>query len=231
MKPILFNTEMVRQIIDGKKGVTRRLVKPQPKGTMALGICTSSTQSKDAGKYGFGTCAQRIDELIKPPFKVGDVLYVRETFAYSYDPFDDYFVYKADGDPCYPYFGKEYGDTAQVKRWLPSIHMPKEAARIFLKVTDVRVERLQDITVEQCKKEGAIDILLDRKHPLQPKIFEFAEWIESLNDWFVGPKDAFAALWNSTIDKADLEEFGWDANPYVFVIEFERCEKEDINGD
>lgn len=89
--------------------------------------------------------------------------------------------------------------------WKPSIHMPKKAARIWLKVTDVRLERLQDITEKGATEEGCIcDI-------------EYA-----LGD---SAKGHFSDLWNSTVKKSDLKTYGWDANPYVWVIEFERCEK------
>ena len=85
--------------------------------------------------------------------------------------------------------------------------MPKEAARIWLKVTDVRVERLQEITPQGAWKEGARCSCL---HPVPD---------------CAGNKTAFVNIWNSTIKKADLDRYGWDANPYVWVISFERCEK------
>ena len=90
--------------------------------------------------------------------------------------------------------------------WHPSIHMPKEAARIWLKVTDVRVERLQDITSEQICKEG---VEVEEPHVLNGEEKRYA----------------FSSLWNSTIKKSDLDRYGWDASPWVWVIEFERCEK------
>jgi hypothetical protein len=89
-----------------------------------------------------------------------------------------------------------------VKR--PSIHMPKEAARIWLKVTDVRVEQLQDITEEQAQAEGCTSGML------------------------TGPcaaRQQFEEIWNSTVKKSDTERYGWKANPWVWVIEFEQCEK------
>ena len=90
--------------------------------------------------------------------------------------------------------------------WHPSIHMPKEAARIWLKVTDVRVERLQEITSEQICREG---VEVEYPHALNGEEKRYA----------------FSTLWNSTIKKADLDRYSWDANPWVWVIEFERCEK------
>lgn len=94
--------------------------------------------------------------------------------------------------------------------WRPSIHMPREAARIWLKVTDVRVERLQEITPEQIIKEGTTG-------------FD-AEHLEVLGEHYDIP---FATLWDSTIKKSDLDLYGWAANPWVWVIEFEPCEKPD----
>ncbi len=200
IKPILFNTEMVRAILDGRKACTRRLVKPQPdeKHTYPLGFVTDSTEKKEVGCFGFG-----IDEYggsiqyAKPPYQPGDILYVRETWCddrqFTHDSTPGRYFYKAS----------ESGNF----KWKPSIHMPKEAARIFLKVTDVRVERLQEITSQGAWKEGA------RCSSLYP-VPDCA-----------GNKTAFIEIWNSTIKKSDLERYGWDANPWVWVIEFERCEK------
>ena len=98
--------------------------------------------------------------------------------------------------------------------WKPSIHMPKEAARIWLKVTDVRVERLQEITPDVIKNEG---IILDPKECVGK--FDYTSELYFL----------FQRLWNSTIKKPDFDRYGWDANPWVWVIEFERCEKPNVN--
>ncbi len=91
-------------------------------------------------------------------------------------------------------------------KWHPSLHMPKDAARIFLRVTNVRVERLQEITTNQIEQEGV--------YTVYPHVLNGEE-----------KKYAFQNLRNSTIRKSDLDFYGWDANPYVWVIEFERCEK------
>lgn len=205
IKPILFNTEMVRAILDGRKSCTRRLVKPQPdeKHTYPLGFVTDSTEKKEVGCFGFG-----IDEYggsiqyVKPPYQPGDFLYVRETWCLRYD--GEKYFYKADKNT--PREEKrliDYNNTS----WHPSIHMPKEAARIWLRVTDVRVERLQDITPQGAWKEGARCSCL---HPVPD---------------CAGNKTAFIEIWNSTIKKSDLDRYGWDANPYVWVISFERCAK------
>lgn len=195
IKPILFNTEMVWAILDGRKSCTRRLVKPQPdeKHTYPLGFATDSTEKRDVGCFGFG-----IDEYggsiqyVKPPYGYapGDILYVRETW-------------KRAPNGYYYYEDWQRNDIADITKWHPSIHMPKEAARIWLKVTDVRVERLHDITEEQAKLEGCNSGML------------------------TGPCTArgqFENLWNSTIKKSDHDRYDWNANPWVWVIEFERCE-------
>lgn len=199
-KPILFNTEMVRAIKDGRKTVTRRAVKPQP---------------------------VVLNSLVIPPYKVGDYLYVRETWT----PFcinkstcvnallsHSDFCFKASLD------SKIYGccDTLSCK-WHPSIHMPKEAARIFLRITDVRVERLQDIITGDYKtpininKEGLILPCTDCKH-----INGDCKNFIVQNSCIL--LDEFKKLWNSTVKKSDLDHYGWDANPWVWVIEFERVE-------
>lgn len=123
-KPILFNTQMVRAILDGRKTCTRRIVKPQP-----------------TAHYGV--------QCIKPPYQPGDILYVRETWSLRFD--GEKYFYRADKNTSRE--EKRLLDYNDVK-WRPSIHMPKEAARIWLKVTNVRVERLQDISGEDLIKEG-----------------------------------------------------------------------------
>jgi hypothetical protein len=137
---------------------------------------------------------QVIEKLYMPPYQPGDILYVRETWS----EWTGGYLYKAWTGP----FLQE-GCSATMK-WHPSIHMSKEAARIWLKVTDVRVERLQDITEELAQAEGCMSGML------------------------TGPcaaRQQFEEIWDSTIKKSDLDRYGWDANPWVWVIEFERCDK------
>ena len=206
IKPILFNTEMVRAILDGRKSCTRRLVKPQPdeKHTYPLGFVNDSTEIKDIGSFGFGMSEYGgLIQYAKPPYQPGDILYVRETWCLRYD--GEKYFYKADKNT--PREEKrliDYNNTS----WHPSIHMPKEAARIWLKVTDVRVERLQEITAESALTEGA-DKYIHANGTLNED-----QTITS-----------FIGIWNSTIKKSDLDRHGWDANPYVWVVEFERCAK------
>ncbi len=208
--PILFNTDMVRAILDGRKTVTRRLPSKRIENkwddycddvsAVATTGCTSFTEKQFYEQY--------------PPYQPGDILYVRETWCKNY--YHDYgkYFYRADGEeidmPLITGGTIKYG-KADGLRWRPSIHMPKEAARIWLKVTDVRVERLQDITDEQAKAEGA-------------------NWKNGKNVGFEEKMrrtavERFAEIWDSAIKKSDLGLYGWDANPWVWVIAFERCEK------
>jgi hypothetical protein len=99
--------------------------------------------------------------------------------------------------------------------------MPKEAARMWLRVTDVRVERLQEMKNEDFEKEG-IENYCKKCKAL------FSECDTCLNDGSM--EEDFIETWDSTIKKSDLDRYGWEANPYVFVIEFERCEKPESEG-
>lgn len=196
IKPILFNTEMVRAIIDGRKSCTRRMVKPQPneKHTYPLGFVTDSTEKKEVGCFGFDINEYSGSiQYAKPQYQPGDILYVRETWGHPISlNSNKQYVFRADKIA-------ESGFKNDSHIWHPSIHMPKEAARIWLKVTDVRVERLQDMTDDDAKAEGCFD--------------------------YTSTALGFPDVWDSTIKKSDLGHYGWDANPWVWVIEFERCEK------
>lgn len=187
IKPILFNTEMVRAILDGRKSCTRRLVKPEPQGYFEV---------NEEPLYIYDTDGNQ--GKITPPYQPGNILYVRETWC------DDRQFTREDTPGRYFYkASEEDGFTA---KWRPSIHMPKEAARIWLKVTNVKVERLQDITIDEIRGEGLSSMAV---HTGDMEI--------ALKEWEL--------LWNNTIKKIDLYRYGWNANPWVWVIEFERCEK------
>lgn len=198
IKPILFSTEMVRAILDGRKSCTRRLVKPEPQGYFEV---------SEEPLYIYDTDGNQ--GKITPPYQPSDILYVRE----SYSELTFGYVYKADGE--------NIDHLGNVIKWHPSIHMPKEAARIWLKVTDVRVERLQEITEEQACMEGT--------DPWDEACYENNGWHPAFSDPDSGGDpnmiDGFHKLWNSTIKKSDLDRYGWDANPWVWAIEYERCEK------
>lgn len=220
-KPILFNTAMVTAILEGRKTVTRRCVKfidgknPNWTGYVKDGLMLYNGTNEPCCKNS--------------PYKVGDILYVRETWSK-----DSYrYMYRAN----YSQNEKFYQDGKEVKiKWKPSIHMPKEAARIFLKVKDIRVERLQDITEEQALREGVPD---DTDYPISeiycPKCH--GEGLVGALSSNLGYMEVdctvcntaikrFKHLWNFTIKKDDIDTYGWDASPYVWVIEFEKIEVE-----
>lgn len=211
--PILFNTEMVRAILDGRKTCTRRLIKPQPdkKHIYPLGFVTDSTEKKEVGCFGFAANEYGGSiQYVKPPYRYapGDILYVRETW-------------KKAPNGYYYYEDWQRNDIADVTKWKPSIHMPKEAARIWLKVTDVRVERLQEITEDGCIAEGI--------YPSNCRGCNATFGCDVCPDEGYDEVDKFVEVWNSTIKKSDLDRYGWDASPWVWVIEFERCEKPEVN--
>lgn len=219
IKPILFNTEMVRAILDGRKTCTRRSVSFRQFLGMLPDKCKNAAPDEFLkGKrmmfkpYCDMTDAELIMTAYKAPYKYepGDILYVRETWCAL--PVNEaghmrghsVYYYKADGD---------LRPEGWRGKWKPSIHMPKEAARIWLRVTDVRVERLQDVTENGAKAEGAID---NRGFIHSP---------ENEYDSIHTAREHFTEIWNNTIKKSDLDRFGWNANPWVWMIEFERCEK------
>ncbi len=201
-KPILFNTEMVRAILDGRKTVTRRVIKQQLQKYVQM---LRNGDVETCWDGGFDNGVKRI----KPQYRIGDILYVRETWF----KFKDTFYYMADGKHIsLERMGIRF-------KWRPSIHMPKEAARIILRATNVRVERLQDITVEDAKREGAF---LSCNMCVHWHDFCGQQVTQAKDCKIDGIAPLFPRLWNSTIRPADMPKYGWDANPWVWVYEFER---------
>lgn len=193
--PILFNTEMVKAIMrqTDPKTVTRRIVKGfipddadwgytifTPKGCI-------SCRGTFADGYG--------EKFFKLPYQPENILYVREKWCRN-----------GTGEYYYAANRKSGAEAPCGLKWHPSIHMPKEAARIWLKVTAVRPERLQDIL--------HIDIIMEG---IEPEYLNARSGEKTRND--------FARLWDSTISRPKIGIYGWKANPWVWVIEFERCEK------
>ncbi len=193
IKPILFNTEMVRAILDGRKSCTRRIVKHDVEAILNSPYHKEHPEVEDE---------QIISKLCIPPYQPGDILYVRETFIQAAA---NIFWYKAD-DKLW---------MSKDLLWKPSIHMPKKVARIWLKVTDVRVERLQE-----CGKGWGLDIEKEGIVTPQNPILYISD--EKFHEAL---RYEFEKMWNSTIKKSDLDYYGWSANPWVWVIEFERCER------
>lgn len=204
IRPILFNGDMVRAILDGRKTCTRRVVKTRSKDACGFYV-TKNANGSFASVYEYDEDERMLEHPLMPPYQPGDILYVRETWGEGYE--DGTYIYRADDKLAdHPMFKES---TKML--YHPSIHMPKEAARIWLKVTDVRAERLQDITAEQVVKEGTTGLTMD-----------LIQNSDELKKHYDIP---FAVLWDSTIKKADLHLYAWAANPWVWVIEFERCEK------
>lgn len=230
IKPILFNTEMVRAILDGRKTCTRRLVRflsgenPQWTGYIRDGLMLYNGKNEP--------CVR------KAPYQPGDVLYIRETWTEECEKY----YYRADYDsdyldPCetlsggYPASCRNHpgcdGCMATSTRihWRPSIHMPKEAARIWLKVKNVRVERLQEMKPVDVIKEGAYPDCWDCLNTYEESGSQCCYGTEEQCSQCDGVMMEWEKLWNSTIKKSDLDCYGWNANPWVWVIEFERCKK------
>lgn len=207
IKPILFNTEMVQAILDGRKTCTRRVIKPQwEECPHCKYVHNEYIYDEMAENVYCARCGYPLEPERRSPYQPGDILYVRETW-------ERFECWNCEGDergncpkePKKSVLDKTYGcymyratdEISGDAKWHPSIHMPKEAARIWLKVTDVRVERLQDITEDDAEAEGCFD--------------------------YTSTALGFPDVWDSTIKKSDVDSYGWNANPWVFVIEFERC--------
>lgn len=221
IKSIILNTETVQAILNGKKTCIRKIIKP----TQFIGLlpdkCKNAMPEEFIKEkrlmfkpYCDMTDSELISTVYNSPYQQGDVLYVRETVWQKIGHYLD-----VDGETKPSWYNEfryvasdEKPETGWNYSWVkrPSIHMSKDAARIWLKVTDVRAERLQEITIDGIRNEGISSMTV---HAGDMEI--------ALKEW--------KNLWNSTIKKTDLDRYGWDANPWVWVIEFERCEKPNTN--
>lgn len=198
IKPILFNTEMVRAILDGRKTCTRRICKDANEYTVPdMEFYNADKRTYAVHNFADKEHMEQLSTVERTcPICPGDLMYVRETWCKGYlMNAKERYYYKAD-------------DNDFLCTWHPSTNMPKQAARIWLRVMDVRVERLQEITAESALTEGA-DKYIHANGTLNED-----QTITS-----------FIGIWNSTIKKSDIDRYGWGANPWVWVIEFERCEK------
>lgn len=191
-KPILFSTNMVQALLAGRKKMTRRTCKEKIKQSWVIG-------KKHHPDIDFAKC---------PYGQVGDILWVREKFAKRCTPDGEWnpklgYCYCADNDPLY-----------QNKKWKPSIHMPKDACRIFLQITKIRVERLKDITEEDAIAEG-----MERNFSNMFQEWRYKDYAKVKDDWR-SPISSFQSLW------ATINGFNsWDENPWVWVVEFKRINK------
>lgn len=208
--PILFNDEMVRAILDGRKTQTRRVLEVQPPDhRYRLATCMSSTDRKIEGLHHWvhvvGVDQRDVGQpYFRCPYVVGDRLWVREAFAvYQAEPIITEGAAVASGGDSEVVYRATYGEGGT---WKPSIHMPRWASRITLEVTDVRVERLQDISEDDAEAEG-----FSRR---EPEAYE-----DALNDdnWATGQ---FKRVWDSFAKRG----YSWETNPWVWVIEFKRVD-------
>ncbi len=203
LSPILFSTEMVKEIMDGRKTMTRRIIKQKYNNTV-IEIVRGNVWERqivappEKLENGIERHQVAAVEIIKPTYQKGDILWVRETWTKVAGEY----VYKASEPEWY------------TDGYRPSIHMPKEAARIFLRVTDVRAERVQDITVDDAIAEGAWG-------GGTPTIPMSLLWEEHPNA-SCNAAVSFAHLWDSLNAKRG---YGWDTNPWVWVYTFERIAK------
>ncbi|WP_418186756.1 hypothetical protein [Aliarcobacter lanthieri] len=221
-KPIIFNTEMVKAILEERKKQTRRICNiPKGFNIKAQGIDSGNAYGKNRAFIALFEDKDGFTETIKSKYKVGDILYVKETFAIDNPPninntddVLDNIIYKVD-------------NTHLNYKWKPSVHMPKKYARIFLKVTNVKVERLQDISDEDCIREGIISEQSGSDSYVT--YYGKPDWENYTNIFTDYTRDgelisleklAFKSLWNSTAK----DGYKWEDNPYVFVYEFERVE-------
>jgi len=190
-KPIIFNGEMVRAIIDGRKTQTRRVIKPQPNGAWAA-------PGRTMCPYG----------------QPGDRLWVRETWSHPGNDSVCQYIYRADwiGDSHDNYVYDCY-ESQGCPVWRPSIHMPKKAARIWLEITGIRVKRVRAMMNRDAKAEGVRKYV--RVGPDQDGLY-YQDWV-----------DPFKQLWDSINKKRG---YAWDSNPWVWVIEFRRLQRGNVNA-
>lgn len=221
---------MVRAILDGRKSCTRRINK-DANDYVVPDMDFFDPEKRTYAVHNYADKEHKIKLSIAErscPICPGDILYVRESVfqgvAHCLDVSGETecvltndFEYYADG-----LHKKDHWKDKHENIWMhrrPSIHMPKEAARIWLKVTDVRVERLQEITPKGAESEGVGNLFYDDIG------YGEKNYGTEVDPEYGIAKEQFAWLWESTIKKSDLDRYGWDANPWVWVIEFERCEK------
>jgi uncharacterized protein YhfF len=211
--PILFSNEMVNAIQDNRKSQTRREVKPQPDIDMPIKKVPMYSELEEHWNKYCITDINGEDHLIKCPYgQPGDILWVRESWM-NRSPRQFHldagsYIYKAGWDGC--------TDAG----WKPSIHMPFEAARIFLRVKEIKVERLQDISEEDAKAEG-----IEVSHDYGDGNFAYKNYDgdSSVQDWEQATI-SFQTIWHS-INGAE----SWNANPFVWVIKFERVAASEIS--
>jgi len=223
LRPILFSTPMVEAILSGRKSQTRRLVNTDSNLDF-MGFVLGD--EKRAGSIGFGYLNHyETVEVVKAKYNVGDVLWVRETFAETCDEMGSPVIAYKTGKPrlitaCNGKYElcKETDTEWSIDNypacgnWKPSLFMPFFACRIFLKITDIRVERLQEISIEDAKKEG-----VEFKEIEDVPFYKDYEYNKHIH---ISSRSSFATLWYKINGQKS-----WDKNPFVWVVEFEVCPK------
>jgi hypothetical protein len=266
-RPIIMSGESVRAILDGRKSMTRRVVKVQPPSIFKH-VCGNDSKNRMLNSKGervflfldqpdmgypfsevFGT--QRFpDDAFKCPYgQVGDRLWVRESWGVVSHAFDEnerlcdwipdrpalpihdmkfgkgyyngHIIYEADGD-----FEWNAGDDASIETkscWKSSMHIPREASRITLEITDIRVERLQDISNEDAMAEG-VEFASGWEEECGEVYCTGEGWMDykSLDFGCGTPKESYITLWNTLNAKRD---YPWESNPWVWVVSFKVVEK------
>jgi len=225
--PILMSTPMVQAILDGRKTQTRRVIK-LPDGYELQGTAKEITENiLNFGTESLFYNGEETSKELKPRYQGGDILWVRETWkCVQYDSMDGNLGYEVefrDGERKYFEFDDnerfhQFGKFAFKEGWQSSLFMPREAARIFLRVTSVRVERVQDISEADAKAEG-IKSYWDEPHRDVAPFIGAAKELGA--DLCHTRREAFEQLWDSINKKRG---YGWDVNPWVWVYEFERVE-------
>lgn len=221
-RPILFNGEMVRAILDGRKTQTRRVIKPQPKLIESSGRWYWE-KALDVNGRPLVDASRRWWEYYgtSPYGKPGDRLWVRETWRQCVHNGSECVRYRAD-DAVLPKWPNGY-DKGYGGKWRPSIHMPRWASRILLEITDVRVQRLQDISDKQILAEGVRvpmteggsgALRLTGKYP--PSDYFDGSKIDDPTNWL---RAHFASLWDFINPKNP-----WDSNPWVWAVTFKRVD-------
>lgn len=203
-KPILFNTGMVQEVLDGRKTATRRICRDGNDYSVPdMQFFDVEKRTYAVHNYADREHREKLSIAERTcPVCPNDLLWVREKWcnANKTGAEPDYYYY-ADTSTC-----EDYNNTKW--KWRPSIHMPKAAARIWLRVTDIKVERLQDMTLDDFLAEGVV---------LRPEAFNDPD------NAYLQAREIFKGVWGSTVPKAKLPEYGWDADPWVWAITFARC--------
>ena len=249
MKSKILSSEMVTAVLNNRKTVMREIIDKD--------IINNCDMEKDGTLLLYQDCnGDFINPVNLCRYKVGDILYVKETWH-------KYMKRVGKGESCH--LAEFYGYKATIANsedanepWKSPVCMPKEAARIFLKVTSVRIERLQDITEEQAVKEGVSRLYDDLSNEAYETWVKKCVLVDDKNkkkeDWgytnylwhgrfghcgtgnwrsdgweyqgssYDSAIDSFSSLWNSLLKRKAIKQNGWEANPYVWVIEFERCD-------